>query len=1086
MVNMNMIVNTSDLVGYEAENIAKATNARSKALAKAVAIWENNQFKSAKRLGGFGMLAITLAACNNDDDDTAAADVATQLAAAQAAQAAAEAAQAAAEAALADINTAEAAAAVPAVAVLTTGVDTVVNAASGDTVSSGLVAGVQALQSIDAINMGEGTDSLVAIVNANVSPQMTGVENLTLSSVTNIATVNLSAAPGVTSIHNNGSTTVLTVESIEAGTALSLSNNTAGATFTLKASDFTGAADSITLSLNNVTAGNTTMNDVVETLNIVSNGSTANVLNTVTTTPNLVNISGAAALTYAEGLTTTTAVDASGMSGTLTSTWAPAAAYSYTGGTGVDTLTLNSGAAIVETVNTGTGNDTVTVSANLADTDVINGGDGTDTIVASAADFEALTTLVAASNNITGFEAVRTTNALDRALVIASDVQSTGITSFTTPGSNANDNAVVTMASGDMTVNLSSSLLGTLGVTDTGTLTTDTVTINNTALVADDMGEAEALNITGYETLNIVANSVGGVTSQDFGLITMAVDTGGAGVLNITGDSPMTANGTTGIATLDASGMTGEGVGTATFTMGAVGTGATTITGSPGRDTLLAADTATTLNGGAGNDVLTGGTAGDTINGGDGIDTINTGAGATATTADTVDGGAGNDAITVGAGLHNIAGGAGDDSITMGTTLSTGDVITGGDGTDTLIIGVDATAATAGGVGGFESLQVDHNNNTTNMAAFTGNVFGTITANAAISAISNSTSSVTQLELTAASTTSVSYALLVNGTSDALDIETTANTNMSTGAALLTADSIETFTIDAADGTLTLGTGLVAAQGTSITITGDNAVDLSEVRAVNMATVDASAMTANFTSEHDQATNASVVAMTVTGPATGALDINTGAGADTVTSNAGNDTIDTNNGNDTVKPGAGTNGITMGAGADTFDGSGFAGVNTVTGGSHADSMTGGTGIDTYVFASGDSVAPSSIVTSGANLAAGDVIYYANGVDVVTNFTTTSATADDIINGPTGGADPTTVIGVAHANLNNAGALDMFASGAWDSVAKTFTLTADGLGADTLFLHTAGGADISDSLATTASTIVLVGVDSDFLLTANLT
>jgi hypothetical protein len=1049
-----------------------------------VAIWENNQFKSAKRLGGFGMLAITLAACNNDDDDTAAADVAAQLAAAQAAQAAAEAAQAAAEAALADINTAEAAPA--AVAVLTTGVDTVVAAASGDSVSSGLVAGVQALQSIDAINMGEGTDTLTAIVNANVSPQMTGVENLTLSSVTNAATVNLSAAPGVTSIHNNGSSTVLTVQSIEAGTALSLSNNTAGAAFTLKATDFTGAADSITLSLNNVTAGNTTINDVVETLNIVSNGSTANVLNTVTTTPNIVNISGTAALTYAEALTTTTAVDASGMSGTLTSTWAPAAAYSYTGSSGVDTLTLNSGAAIVETVNTGTGNDTVTVSGNLADTDVINGGDGTDTIAAAAADFVALTTLVAASNNITGFETVRTTDALDRAIVIASDVQSTGITTFTTPGSNANDSAAVTMAAGDMTVNLSASLAGAFAITDTGTATTDSVTINNTALVADDMGDAaaqvEAVTVTGYETLNIVANSVGGATSQDFGVLTMAVDTGGASVLNITGNSPMTTTGTTGIATIDASGMTGEGVGTATFTMGGVGTGAATITGSPGRDTLLAANTATTLNGGAGNDVLTGGTAGDTINGGDGIDTIDTGAGATATTADTVDGGAGNDVITVGAGLHNVAGGAGDDTINMAATLSTGDVITGGDGTDTIRLNADATAATAGGVGGFETLQVDNTGGTTNMAAFTGNVFGTITANAAATSVTNATSSITQLELNAASTTSAAFALLVNGTTDVLDIESTAAVAM-TGS--VTANDIETFTIDSADGTIAIATALIATQGTSITVSGDNAVDLSQVRAVNMATVDASAMTANFTSEHD-GTNASVVAMTVTGPATGALDINTGAGADTVTSNAGNDTIDTNNGNDTVKPGAGTNNITMGAGADTFDGSGFAGVNGVNGGIHADTMTGGTGIDTYIFAAADSVAPSSIVTAGANLAAGDVVYYANGVDVITNFTTTSATADDIINGPTGGSNPTTVIGVAHANLNNAGALDMFASGAWDSVAKTFTLTADGLGADTLFLRTAGGADVSDSLATTTSTIVLVGVDSDNLLAANLT
>lgn len=153
MVNMNMIVNTSDLVGYEAEKIAKATSARSEALAKAVAIWENNQFKSAKRLGGFGMLAVTLAACNSDDDDTAAADVATQLAAAQAAQAAAETAQAAAEAALASINTAAVATpvvpVVAALSVLTANVDTVVAAATDDTVSSGIVGTIQALQSLD-------------------------------------------------------------------------------------------------------------------------------------------------------------------------------------------------------------------------------------------------------------------------------------------------------------------------------------------------------------------------------------------------------------------------------------------------------------------------------------------------------------------------------------------------------------------------------------------------------------------------------------------------------------------------------------------------------------------------------------------------------------------------------------------------------------------------------------------------------------------------------------------------------------------------------------------------------------------------
>ena len=82
---MNMIVNTSELVGYEAETkITKASGTQ--ALAKLISTWERKQ-AVAKRLGGFGLLAVSLAACNNDDD-TSAAD-ATSLAAVQAQLAAA-------------------------------------------------------------------------------------------------------------------------------------------------------------------------------------------------------------------------------------------------------------------------------------------------------------------------------------------------------------------------------------------------------------------------------------------------------------------------------------------------------------------------------------------------------------------------------------------------------------------------------------------------------------------------------------------------------------------------------------------------------------------------------------------------------------------------------------------------------------------------------------------------------------------------------------------------------------------------------------------------------------------------------------
>ncbi len=107
---MNMIVNTSELVGYEAEK--KATKASgTQALAKLISTWEKNQAK-AKRISGLTLLAVSLAACNSDDDDGASSDSASlqaQLDAAVAAQAAAEAAQATAEAALAAAEAASAA-----------------------------------------------------------------------------------------------------------------------------------------------------------------------------------------------------------------------------------------------------------------------------------------------------------------------------------------------------------------------------------------------------------------------------------------------------------------------------------------------------------------------------------------------------------------------------------------------------------------------------------------------------------------------------------------------------------------------------------------------------------------------------------------------------------------------------------------------------------------------------------------------------------------------------------------------------------------------------------------------------------------
>ena len=66
---MNMIVNKSDLVGYEAVD---SQAAKKNALSKLVAAWESKQAQKAARFGGFGLLAVSLAACNSSSDDTTA------------------------------------------------------------------------------------------------------------------------------------------------------------------------------------------------------------------------------------------------------------------------------------------------------------------------------------------------------------------------------------------------------------------------------------------------------------------------------------------------------------------------------------------------------------------------------------------------------------------------------------------------------------------------------------------------------------------------------------------------------------------------------------------------------------------------------------------------------------------------------------------------------------------------------------------------------------------------------------------------------------------------------------------------------
>jgi hypothetical protein len=418
-------------------------------------------------------------------------------------------------------------------------------------------------------------------------------------------------------------------------------------------------------------------------------------------------------------------------------------------------------------------------------------------------------------------------------------------------------------------------------------------------------------------------------------------------------------------------------------------------------------------------------------------------------------------------------------------TLSTGDVVNGGEGTDTLLLNASPSAATAGQVSGFEKIQLDLNTGTVNFATMGANAgFTTAIASALTTTFQNATATVTALELDGGADTLVTFSRLVNGTADTLEIDITSGQGVLETTANVTMNNEEIITVDAANGAFTITTAFNNADMTSLTATGDNAVDLGTSTSVKIATVDASAMTAAFT----MVAATSVVAMTATGPATAAGTITTGAGADIVTGGSAGDNFTTGNGADVVSLGGGNDTVNTGAGNDTITNT--SGTGAITGGIGSDTFTGGTGVETYVLNFTSSTAPTAFSIAagiGGAIAAGDSLTFANGADVINGFGTTT---DDILNlaSITTATAATSALGLTGNDLSAATSADdnQFLSGAWDATAKTFTITNNGLGADTLILDVdeTVGAGAGKDISLSSGMTVLVGVDSDNLAAAN--
>ncbi|MDB0035775.1 hypothetical protein N9E73_02565, partial [Planktomarina temperata] len=391
--------------------------------------------------------------------------------------------------------------------------------------------------------------------------------------------------------------------------------------------------------------------------------------------------------------------------------------------------------------------------------------------------------------------------------------------------------------------------------------------------------------------------------------------------------------------------------------------------------------------------------------------------------ADTYTGGSGKDTIaSMGATTKDHTLGAGDDSVTLTVAaLGTSGTIDAGTGTDTLGM-TAANAVTASGAATFEatisnfevlkiaavgadtSTAIDlANMDNINIVETAGITDGTADATDAVLTISNFTSggtlrftgSVGGTDADDATIAVVSGAAV--GTADVFNLHI-KNTSINTTDSVTIAD-VETINISTADGAATDSAAvihtatLVGTSATTVTVAGNNGLNLTNTGNVKISSFDASGVVAD--SAIDTAAN---LAVSFTSD-----NITT---AVTITGGAGNDALVADSAStfaNTISGGAGNDTVTGGAGNDILNGG--AGADTITGNAGADTMTGGAGNDSFVVGVSATSAIRDVITDAT---AGDTITLANALGNA--FTTVAVTAgasaslSDLLDAATSAAD----------------------------------------------------------------------------------
>jgi Ca2+-binding RTX toxin-like protein len=957
---------------------------------------------------------------------------------------------------------------------LTTGADNRAGGSGNDTFDgSQSTNGTNTLTALDSLDGGGGTDTLSAVVNggAAIAPALLkDIEVISITSVTNNGSgINLAGATGVTTVNLNGSSAGAVATGLgNTSIALSMKNTAQDATFTFTDAALAGTADTVSVTVENVSAGTLLIQPTggattngAETISIQSTGSGANVLTGINdgaaTSLTKVIVTGAQRLTTGDLLATVKTLDASGNSAGVTA-GLTSGVDTVTGGAGNDSFTFKTTAGNVSAVG-GAGNDTFTFDGagnqfNASDT--VDGGDGTnDKLVLNTAGAEAVGS---ALTRLTNIEHVELSNAAAGAVNYT--FFGSGVNQVTYAAGVANTGAQ-TVNTGSTTLNLKGTANTTgMTVTADGTGTADSVRITFADATA---AFAATGNITanGVETLTIDVNraaqaiTTGNVVmTGTAGTATTLIFTGGFGFSNA---SDATTNGLLEAKTINASAMTVAATDTGlTMTAAATTNTAQTIIGSGARDALI-------------------GTSGN----------------------DSIDGGAGNDSITSGAGNDTIIGGSGNDTITMAGNLASGDSIDGGEGTDTLSISSDsvtalnnlslsAVLALNDRISGVERLSFSNDIGANFDLARADSISDVILVTATGSGrVLSSFGATNRLTLSAASNDVDVTLGDATGTSDVFNItlSNASTTNFGTLTVGTTASTgqVETINVTTTEGATPNSTvrdhtlALDSAAGLKTLNVSGTEKFISTVSSESLATVVASGLTGGAGIQ--LTATASLVAMTATGSSAddtitsgaGADSLSGGLGDDSLTGGSGNDTLDGGDGNDTIVNGVGVDSLVGGAGTDTLSQTGWTISTTLDGGSSqvlgtvvnlgttsisAATIAGYAGYATTAALSSDLTAVAS--NTAALLGAAGTI--GSRVDTLSGFeNVVGSTGKDYI---VGSAAANTITGGSGADVLTGGAgADVFVVAAANSVAASGTTFAGGTVANADTITFGNGVDV---------------------------